>query len=114
MPFISTKTTTVITEEKEERLKQRLGKAIECIPGKIESWLMLSFEDRSRMYFKGKNESDMAFIEVKIFGSASDAAYDALTKEITTIYAEELGIQPGQIYIKYEEIAHWGWNGANF
>jgi hypothetical protein len=27
---------------------------------------------------------------------------------------EELEIQPDCIYVKYEEVSTWGWNGNNF
>ncbi len=114
MPYISTKTTVIINEEKREAIKRKFGKAIELIPGKSESWLMVSFDDNSIMYFKGSNQKPLAFVEVKIFGKASSDAYQKLTKAITEILGEELKIQPDGIYVKYEEVANWGWNGNNF
>lgn len=114
MPYISTKTTVKLSNEKCEAIKARLGKAIELIPGKSENWLMLSFEGDSVMYFKGKNDRPLAFVEVKLFGKASGNAYDRLTKEITDILGDELNIQPDCIYVKYEEASTWGWNGSNF
>ena len=114
MPFIDTKTTVKVTDEKREELKNLLGKAIELIPGKTEKWLMLSFEDGVKMYFAGDDSSDMAYIEVKIFGTAEDKYYEALTKEITEIFGKVLSVAPDKIYVKYEECFHWGWNGTNF
>jgi len=114
MPFISTRTTVSIDSEKRESIKTKLGKAIELIPGKTENWLMLSFQDKLPMYFKGTNKEPLAFVEVMLLGSASREAYDKLTNEITNIINEELGIKPSGIYIKYEECSHWGWNGSNF
>lgn len=114
MPYISTKTNVAITKEKEVILKEKLGKAIELIPGKSESWLMCSFEGEQSLYFKGDGSSNIAFIEVKIFGKSTKEAYAALTKKITEIVSEELAISPDRIYVKYEEVAVWGWNGTNF
>lgn len=114
MPYISTKTTVSINPEKREIIKKKFGKAIELIPGKSETWLMLAFEDNCSMYFKGSNENPLAFIEVKIFGKASSDAYSRLTKAITDIINEELGIRTDGIYVKYEEVSTWGWNGSNF
>lgn len=113
MPFISTKTTESINSEKRELIKSKLGKAIELIPGKTENWLMLSFDDNCSMYFKGSSESPLAFVEVKLLGSASRSAYENLTEAITSILNEELGIKSDCIYIKYEECETWGWNGSN-
>jgi phenylpyruvate tautomerase PptA (4-oxalocrotonate tautomerase family) len=114
MPCIQTKVSVKISKEKEQIIKSRLGKAIELIPGKSEEWLMLSFEDECHLYFKGNNPHGIAFVEVKLFGKASNEAYNKLTAAITDILNQELGINPSQIYVKYEEIAHWGWNGSNF
>jgi phenylpyruvate tautomerase PptA (4-oxalocrotonate tautomerase family) len=114
MPYISTKTTVTIDSEKREAIKSKLGKAIELIPGKSENWLMISFDDACPMYFKGSNEKPLAFLEVKLFGKASEEAYRKLTKAITEIIHEELSIQPDCIYVKYEEVSTWGWNGNNF
>lgn len=114
MPFISTKTNVTITKEKELVIKQKLGEAIELIPGKSENWLMLSFEDQVSMYFKGQNDKGIAFVEVKIFGKASSDAYNKLTHSISNILMEELAIDPDCTFIKYEEVSNWGWNGSNF
>lgn len=114
MPFISTKVNVKISKEKEEILKSKLGKAIELIPGKTEDWLMLSFDDQCNLYFKGVSEDKIAFVEVKIFGKATKADYAKLTKAITDILNQELDINSDRIYVKYEEVDHWGWNGNNF
>ena len=114
MPFISTVTTKTIDKETRELLKSELGKIIEDLPGKTERWLMLSFEDNIPMYFKGDDSSDTAYIEVKIFGSAPDSAYDKFTADICALYESKLGISSDRIYVKYEECERWGWNGSNF
>lgn len=114
MPSIDTKVSVKITKEKEEALKSKLGKAIELIPGKSEDWLMLSFQDECTMYFKGSKQEPVAFVEVKILGKATNDAYDRLTAAITDALQEELCIPSSQIYVKYEEVEHWGWNGKNF
>jgi len=114
MPYICTKTTATVNLEKREAIKIKLGKAIELIPGKSEDWLMVAFDDKSTMYFKGSDERPLAFVEVKLFGKSSKEAYSNLTKAITEIINEELSIQPDCIYVKYEEVSTWGWNGSNF
>ncbi len=114
MPYINTTVNTTVTKEAQTAIKTRLGKAISLIPGKTEEWLMLSFNENKDMYFRGSNEKPLAYVTVSLFGSASDSAYDALTAEITEIVGEELAIEPSCIYVKYEEINHWGWNGVNF
>ena len=112
MPLITTKVSTEISKEKEISLKTKFGKAIELI-NKSENWLMIDFQENCHLYFKGSDEKS-AMIEVDLFGKASDSGYDALTQKLTEIVEEELGIDRGRIYVKYNEISHWGYSGFNF
>ncbi|GEA30356.1 phenylpyruvate tautomerase MIF-related protein [Clostridium diolis] len=114
MPFIGSKVSVKISKEKEEIIKKKLGEAIKLIPGKSETFLMVGLEDNYSLYFGGEKLEKGAFIEVKIFGKSSKDAYDALTAEICNIYEKELDIPKDKIYVKYEEVANWGWNGKNF
>ena len=114
MPYIKTITNLVLSDEKKDTLKSKLGQAIALIPGKSEAWLMLSFEDGAYMSFKGNSGDSFAFADISLFGSASDAAYDRLTAAVCEIDREELGVSPSNVYVKYEETDHWGWNGSNF
>jgi phenylpyruvate tautomerase PptA (4-oxalocrotonate tautomerase family) len=114
MPYIGSKVTVPLTEQKKETLKSELGKIISLIPGKSESYLMIGFEDNYSLYFKGEKLSLGAFVEVKIFGCASKAALSDVTKEICALYLRELNIPPHAIYVKYEEVSNWGYNSINF
>jgi len=114
MPYINSKVNAKITKEEEVLLKEKLGTAIELIPGKSEEWLMIGFEEDCCLYFRGNNEEKIAYIEVKIFGTVKKSDIDNLTGEICHIYEEVLSIPQSQIYIKYEEVSLWGWNGGNF
>ena len=105
MPYIETTSNVSIPGRKEQVIKDRMGDAIEKIPGKTESWLMLSFRDNAAMYFKG-TDAPCAICQVKLFGgSATEEDYAALR--------EELDIDSDRIYVTYEEIGFWGWNGGN-
>ena len=109
MPYISTKTNIELAKEKQDALAAKYGRIISLVPGKTERWLMLSFDDKISMYFGGKGDEPMAYI-----GGASDAVYDKLTAAICDAVSAETGIAPANIYVKYEEAEHWGWNGSNF
>lgn len=108
MPYIATTVNVKITQQQEEALAREYGKAIELIPGKNESALMLLFEDECKMYFRGTNAHSMAMVEVKSFGKAGSDAYDKLTDAITESLHRVLEIEPKNIFVKYDEIANWG------
>ena len=114
MPHINLKTTTAITPSMETELKTKLGKAIECFLGKTEAWLMISFEDNCRIWFKGDNSQNSAMIEIQLLGHASNREYDNMTEVVCDIVNSVLNIPKDRIYVKYEECEHWGWNGSNF
>lgn len=114
MPFINTKVSVPMSDSQRESVKSKLGKAITCIPGKSEQWLMVGFEDNYDLYFQGNQKAPTAFVEVKIYGSASASAYERLTASICQILNTELSIPENRIYVKYEEVDNWGWNGGNF
>ncbi|MCD8037874.1 MAG: hypothetical protein LUD74_03080 [Tannerellaceae bacterium] len=114
MPFINSKISTHLSGEQETLIKEKLGKAIELIPGKSENWLMVGFEPETSLYFRGDNSKPVAFVEVSVFGSENKNAFEQLTAEICRIYEEVLGISADHIYVKYQAVASWGWNGSNF
>ena len=113
MPYINTTTSINITSEQEQIIKARYAEALSII-GKSEAYLMLGFNSGTSMYFAGKNDSPLAFVEVKFLGNATADKLSALTGEICKILDEELYISPSKIYVKYEPTQHWGWNGSNF
>lgn len=112
MPYIATQVSQSVTPDKEKAIKEKFGKAIELL-GKTESWLMLSFEDNCHLWFQGNQEAPCAFVGIKLFGKASPAAYEKMTAAVTKILTDELALDPARIYVQYEEVSHWGWNGSN-
>lgn len=114
MPYISTHVTMPLSKEKEIVLKEKLGQAIALIPGKSERWLMTEFQDNCRLYFQGKNDEAIAFIEVKAVGDIAPEAAEKLTAAICDMLQTELDIAPNHVYVKYESTDLWGWNGFNF
>ncbi len=113
MPFIDAKVSVKVNEEKREAIKAKFGKAIELIPGKSESWLMVGMEDEYCLYFRGNQDEPTAFVKVDLFGRENSAAFEKLTGEISNILNAELSIPKDRIYISYQTTGHWGWNGSN-
>ncbi len=114
MPFIDTKLNFPLSAEKEETIKAKLGEAIAAFPGKSEYWLMLNFTDNCRMWFRGYDRFPIAMVEVKLFGGADSEICAGMTKTICRLFERELGVSPEHVYVKYESVENWGWNGENF
>lgn len=114
MPYIDSKVTVSLSEAQRDFLKTELGKIVEEIPGKSEKFLMLGFQDNYSLYFKGQKLDYGAFIEVKLFGAVAEDYLKQVTSEICNLYSKKLNIPPKSIYVKFEEVDNWGWNGVNF
>lgn len=113
MPYIQTRTNIAVSEEKEAAVKEKLGEAISLL-GKSESWLMVEFEENCHLYFRGEKASPLAFVDIRLFGKAGRDAYAKMTARVTEIIEEELSIPGDSIYVQYQEVDHWGYNGNNF
>ncbi len=113
MPFIDSKVTVALPEDKKEKIKARLGKAVSLLH-KGESYLMVGFQENYTLYFGGKKLEKGAYVEVSLFGSASPSDYSRMTGAICDILNEELGIPADHVYVTYHPVSDWGWNGGNF
>lgn len=113
MPFIDSKITVPVSQEKREVIKSELGKAISLL-NKPESFLMIGFEDNYDLYMAGNKLEKGAYVSVSLLGKASKPAYANMTATICELYERELGIPGEGVYVSYHEVNDWGWNGQNF
>ena len=113
MPFINLKTNTAVSDDQATKLKAAFGQDITAIPGKSEAWLMVEISPENKLYFKGSDEP-AAIAEVSVFGNAAKDALEDLTAKICDSVEDALGIPSSRIYVKYDLVPNWGWNGGNF
>lgn len=113
MPFIDSKITVAVTDDKKDSIKSRLGQAISIL-NKTESYLMVGIEDNYDLYMAGNKLEKGAYVSVSLYGNASSDQYDKMTGEICSILSEELGIPGDKVYVTYHGVNDWGWNGRNF
>lgn len=113
MPLIQLKTTAELTPALRDELTSDFGKMM-AEAGKPESFLMIAFEDGVDLRFSGKKMKNGALVEIKQVGDLGGDVYLCLTKTATRILNERLGIDPKAVYITYQPVDDWGWNGTNF
>ncbi len=113
MPFIDSKITVKLTDDKKESIKARLGQAVSLLH-KSETYLMVGFEDDYDLYMGGNKLEKGAYVSVSLFGNASSADYEKMTGAICEILQEELAIPGDKVYVTYHGVNDWGWNGSNF
>ena len=113
MPFIDSKVTVKVSDEKKEEIKTELGKLITTL-NKSEKYLMVGIEDSYDLWFGGKKLEKGAYVSVSLFGEASKESYDKLTGQICELLNEKLNIPGDAVYVTYHPLYDWGWNGRNF
>lgn len=114
MPFINVKTNAKLSSGQKLEIENRLSDAISLIPGKSDRYLMLAVEDDISMMFHRDAESNIAMVEVKIFGSSSKDAYTKLTAAICDALSDVAAIGGDCCYVKFEEVSYWGYNSFMF
>ena len=114
MPYIRVRCNRPLSEKTVAELQKELGQSISLFPGKTERWLMTDCEGDCALSLGGKNDVPLAMIEVELLGSSTPEAYAAVTNDLTELMQRVVGIPANGVYVKYEEIKYWGWNGDNF
>ena len=107
MPYINTTTTKKITDAERAELIKTFGKLIEIIPGKIEAYLMLNFEDGKKMAYQGDAEQDCAILAVDILGAAEEKYLKALSDELCLAVNRVIGVPTDRIYVKFGVYDNW-------
>ena len=113
MPFIDSKISVKVSDEKKDVIKARLAEAAAVI-GKPETYVMIGFDDEYCLYFGGNKMEKAVYVSVDIYGGSIPSSSDRMTAMICKIYEEELGIPANNIYVDYRATTDWGWNGGNF
>lgn len=116
MPYIDSCFSAKLTVEKKEKIKSKLGKAVELLSGKSEKFLFIRLHDSETLYFEGNELENGAIVEIKMIGTKNRDEKDALTNRICKIYNKYLSINPKNIYVIFTEATseNWGWNGELF
>ncbi|MGX8701659.1 hypothetical protein [Caproiciproducens sp.] len=111
MPYISISTTLSLNQTMRESVKAGLGEIISILPNKTEKLLMVDFSEGHTMFLAGEEKKSCAFMDVKIYGSASYAAKAEFTAAAFLILEEKLGLKESEIYIAIAEYPTWGTGG---
>ena len=111
MPFIDLKTTRKFNNEELVQLKFRLGEIISIIPGKSESVLMIGIDANSILYFSGKDDSDYAYVEIKLFGKAPFESKFRFTEALYELLEDEFAIPRNSVFLNFTEFDNWAYQG---
>lgn len=111
MPYIGINASKSLSAPQKDALKTALGAKISLIPGKSESKLMVDISDGRTMYLAGE-QRDLAYVDVKCFGSAEFAHKKAFTEAAFEVVQQATGLPQDGIYLTYSEFENWGTQGT--
>ena len=114
MPYIEAKMNIKLNESQKEDLQKKLTDAVSKAFGKPKAYIMANIEDEKSLYMAERKVEKGAYIAVRLLGSASKSACQALTQQICSILQNDYGISGANVYITYHPVDLWGWNGSMF
>ena len=114
MPFINVKTSAALTDEQVEKVVKEMGQAITLFPGKSEAYLMVNVEPDCKLYFKGNDAKNTAFVDVAVFGNAAKEYCELVTQKVCDILEEIAGVPSDRCYVKFESNTMWGYDRFMF
>lgn len=89
-----------------------LGEKIALIPGKNEAALMIDISDGHTMYLAGTKREQLAYLDVKIYGSTEFEYKKEFTEAAFQTVAEATGIPADQMYLTFSQFENWGTKGT--
>lgn len=111
MPYIRVSTTRVMSAEQQLALKAGLARAVELIPGKDESKLMVELAAGQAMYYRGE-AGEFAFIDARFSGAVDFADKKRFTEAALGLCEQVLDLAPGDANLTISCYDEWGTKGT--
>lgn len=114
MPLIRMDTSAPVPAEKRDKLLLALSKTIARTTGKPESYVMVTLSQVSASM--GGKVAPAAFADVRGIGGLGGKINVSISKEICDLLKQELGIEPGNVYLNFTDVSaeNWGHKGSTF
>jgi phenylpyruvate tautomerase len=114
MPLLKLDTTVALSDDQRKSLLPALSKIVAETIGKPETYMMVAI-NASAIFMAGQ-PGDAAFVDIRSIGGLSTQVNQQLSKKVSTLLNQTLGIAPNRIYLNFSDVdaSNWGWNGSTF
>lgn len=114
MPLIKMETSAPLADQVKNELAASLSKIASEAIGKPETYVMSSVTPAA-MCMSGES-GPAAFLQVCSIGGLNQAVNRDITKQVSVLLQDTLGIPADRIYISFNDVAgvNWGWNNSTF
>jgi phenylpyruvate tautomerase PptA (4-oxalocrotonate tautomerase family) len=114
MPYLKIQTNLPLTEKAEHSILKSASSLVASELGKPEEFVMIAVQPDTPMLFAG-SDAPVAFLELKSIALPA-AKTKQLSKSLSTLIKEHLGIPMDRVYVKFIDVNRgmWGWKGDTF
>jgi phenylpyruvate tautomerase len=115
MPTIKITSSASSDKATKEKFALALSKDISKLMNKPEAFVQAIVDDDVTIVFGG-SAAPSAFVVLRGIGGLSPEVNKTLSKAICARLKESFAIEPGRVYINFENLkgSDWGWNGETF
>ena len=114
MPLLDVKISKSLDAAGSDKLHTELTNLASSALAKPAMYVMVSVQTQSDLWMGGRKLDDGAYVQVKAFGSISDSQAQTFAKKTTELLASDFGLSPAGIYISFEGLEQWAWQGNLF
>ncbi|MDR1397737.1 MAG: hypothetical protein LBJ14_08400 [Desulfarculales bacterium] len=111
MPYINVTTSRILSPEQKKTLSGEFGAIIHLLPNKTEKVLMMDFCDGHSLFFSGREMSNGAYVDVRIYGFAGYAQESEFTEKVYALLRDNLGLKENEVYVTIGQYRTWGSGG---
>jgi phenylpyruvate tautomerase len=114
MPLIHCQTNRGVEPAEKQAVLLALSEAVARETGKPEQYMMATLGDCAMVL--DRSDDPAAYVDLRAIGGLGPEVNKRLSKAICEVFARELGISAGRVYITFSSYPadHWGWNGTTF
>jgi phenylpyruvate tautomerase PptA (4-oxalocrotonate tautomerase family) len=106
MPYLEVNTSVALTDAEKHDLCEEIGKLLPLIPGKKREITMMNIADGR--YIELNDKDPCVNLELRIGGKSPFNAKRNFVREVTAMFGEKLGVEPGRTFINIVEHDSWG------
>ena len=114
MPYIEAKLSIELNDSQKDELQAKLVQAVSSAFTKPNAYIMTNIEDEKSLYMGDKKVEKGAYVEVKALGTVTKRSCQTAKKTICDIVTNDYGLEVILVYITYQPVDMWGWNGSMF
>lgn len=108
MPYMKVSCAQKLDDQTKDELAQKLGIALEQIPGKLRSFLICDIEDGKSIFMGGERQTDAVFVDARYFSRQEYHVKDRFTRAVFAAINEVLGTPNERMSMTISEFTGWG------